>query len=147
MANHREKVGYSPRHPNAPIRGQVARGVIPPGIKVNRSSQDALVFSSMLSGHDDESPGHELPAEPERELEILFRHIRGFVEAAGGSVNDLTTVTFFAMDDAHRATILKEWGKLFPDTKRQPPYHVLNVAPSGLRGERVEAVVVARIRR
>ncbi len=145
MGDRRKKINYSPRHAAAPIRGQIAKGVIPRGIKVDRPGTGALVFSSMLSGRDDESPSHGIPAEPDRELEILFRHIRGFVEASGGTVNDLINVTFFVMDDAHRATVLKEWGKFFPDTKSQPPYHVLNVAPSGLRGERVEAVVVARI--
>jgi 2-iminobutanoate/2-iminopropanoate deaminase len=101
----------------------------------------------MLSGHDDESPAHELPPQPERELEILFRHIRGFVEAAGGTVNDLINVTFFVMEDAYRDLVVKEWAKIFPEARRQPPYHILNVAPSGLRGERVEAVVVARVPR
>lgn len=147
MANGRIKVNYAPRHPNAPIRGQVAKGVIPPGVKVDRTGKEALVYSSMLSGHDDESPAHELPRQPERELEILFRHIRGFLEAAGGTVNDLINVTFFVMEDAYRDLVLKEWEKIFPDAKRQPPYHILNVAPSGLRGERVEAVVVARVPR
>ncbi len=145
MANRLEKVDYIPRHPNAPDRGQILKGVIPPGIKVLRSGKDAFVFSSMLSGHDDESPVHELPAEPERELKILFRRIRGFLEAAGGTANDLVNVTFYVMDDVYRATVLKEWGQLFPDAMRQPPYHFLNVAPLGLRGERVEAVVVARV--
>lgn len=147
MANGRNRVNYAPRHPNAPIRGQVAKGVIPPGVKVDRPGKEALVFSSMLSGHDDESPTHEFPAEPARELEILFRHIRGFLEAAGGSVKDLINVTFFVMEDAYRDLVLKEWIKIFPDARRQPPYHILNVAPSGLRGERVEAVVVACVPR
>ena len=147
MASRRSKVSYAMRHPNAPIQGQVARGVIPPGIKVERPGEDALAFTSMMSGHDDESPTNELPAETEREIEILFRHIRGFVEAAGGTINHLINVTFFVMEDAYRDLVLKEWVKMFPDSGRQPPYHVLNVAPSGLRGERVQAVVVARIRR
>jgi len=147
MASGREKVNYAPRHRDAPIRGQAAKGVIPPGIKVDRSGKDAMVFSSMLSGHDDESPTHEIPADLEREIAIMFRHIRGFVETAGGNVNSLSNVTFYVMEDAYRAAVLKEWAKMFPDVKRQPPYHVLNVAPSGLRGERVEAVVVARVPR
>ncbi len=147
MANHREKVDYAPRHPHAPIRGQETRGMIPTGIKVNRSGKDVLVFSSMLSGYDVGSSTHELPAEPEQEIEFLFRHIRSFVDTAGGTVNDLINVTIFVMDDAHRATVLRQWGKLFPDPTRQAPYHVLNVAPSGLRKERVRAVVVARLPR
>jgi len=147
MASGRHKVDYSPRHPNAPVRGQVAKGVIPSGIKVDRPGKEALVFSSMLSGHDDESPNHEIPPEPERELEILFRHIRGFLEASGTTANGIINVTFFVMEDAYRGLVLKEWRKIFPEASLEPPYHILNVAPSGLRGERVEAVVVARLPR
>ncbi len=147
MAAGREKIIYASRHPDAPIRGQAAKGVIPPGIKVDRSGKDPLVFSSMVSGHDDESPKYDIPAELDREIAIMFRHIRGLVETAGGTVHSLSNVTFYVMDDAYRAAVLKEWAKMFPDAKRQPPYHILNVAPLGLRVERVEAVVVARVSR
>ena len=145
MAVKRQRVDFAPRHPDAPLRGQAARGVIPPGVKVSRAGGRSLVFSSMLSGHDDESPSHELPKEVEREVKILFRHIEGFVEKAGGKPKDLVNVTFFTMDDAYRAYIDKEWSKIFPDKALQPARHTLNVAPSGLRGERVQAVVVAQV--
>ncbi len=42
------------------------------------------------------------------------------------------------MDDAYRDLVEKEWSKMFPDERHQPPRHTLNVAPSGLRGERVQ---------
>jgi enamine deaminase RidA (YjgF/YER057c/UK114 family) len=99
----------------------------------------------MLSGRDDGSASYELPKEPEREVELLFRHIGGFVEKAGGKVGDLVNVTFFTMDDAYRGFIDKEWSRMFPQEGQRPARHTLNVAPSGLRGERVQAVVVARV--
>ena len=145
MTAKRQRVDFAPRRPDAPLRGQVARGVIPPGVKVTWVGGQSLVFSSMLSGHDDESPSYELPKEVEREVEVLFRHIGGFVEKAGGKLKDLVNVTFFTMDDAYRDVIEKEWSKMFPDEGHRPPRHTLNVAPSGLRGERVQAVVVAQM--
>jgi hypothetical protein len=99
----------------------------------------------MLSGRDDESRAHEPPKEVEREVTILFRHIAGFVEKAGGRPEDLVNVTFFTMDDAYRGLIEKEWSKMFHDQGSEPAHHALNVAPSGLRGERVQAVLVAQV--
>ena len=47
-----------------------------------------------------------------------------------------------AYDDKYRPNVEQELQKLFPDGKR-PPYHVLNVAPKGLRHERIQAVTTA----
>lgn len=145
MAGKRVKVSGVKRHPDAPVRGQAGLGVIPPGVKVRWPAQGNLVFSSMLSGHDHESPEHELPATAEREVALLFDHIRRFVESAGGTIEDLENVTLFTMDDGYRGLIEQEWANLFGGVRNEPAHHVVNVAPSGLRHERVEAVVVARV--
>jgi hypothetical protein len=98
----------------------------------------------MMSGHDDQDPSHGLPDNVEKEAEILFRHIRQFVENGGGKTSDITNLTLFVMDDKYRANLETELQKMFPDGKR-PAYHVLNVAPRGLRHERVQAVTSACI--
>ena len=145
MAGKRLRVADTGRHPDAPIRGQAALGVIPPGVKVRWPATGNLVFSSMLSGHNHESPAHELPADAGHELALLFEHIRRFVENAGGTIDDIINVTLFTMDDSHRELIDKEWRNLFKGVSHEPSRHVLNVAPAGLRHERVEAVIVAKV--
>ena len=123
--------------------GQIARNMIPPAVKVPTRA-GTFVYSSMMSGHDDEDPAHGLPDTVEREAEILFRHIRQFVESAGGKPADIINLTLYTMDDKYRPVLDAELNKLFPNGSR-PPYHVLNVAPKGLRHERVQAVTTARV--
>ena len=117
--------------------------MIPTAVKVPTKA-GTFIYSSMMSGHDDQDPKHALPATVEEEAEILFRHIRQIVESAGGKPTDIVNLTLFAMDDKYRANLETELQKLFPDGKR-PAYHVLNVSPKGLRHERVQAVTTACI--
>jgi enamine deaminase RidA (YjgF/YER057c/UK114 family) len=117
--------------------------MIPPAVKV-ATKAGTFIYSSMMSGHDDESPAHALPEAVEKEAEILFRHIRQIVESAGGKTSDILNLTLYVMDDKYRANLEHELHKMFPDGKR-PTYHVLNVAPKGLRHERVQAVTTACI--
>ena len=146
MASVRVRHDYLPRRQaHTEGSGQIARGMIPPGVRVPTKA-GTFVFSSMMSGHDDESPDHGLPKDVEREVEILFRHIRQFIEAAGGKPADIVNLTFFVMDDAYRPLVPAGLAKLCPDPTQRPAYHILNVAPSGLRGERVQAVTTACVR-
>lgn len=123
--------------------GQIARQMIPPAVKVPTKA-GTFIFSSMMSGHDDEDPAHALPDTVEREAEILFRHIRQFVESAGGKPADIVNLTLYTMDDKYRPVLDTQLEKLFASGER-PAYHVLNVAPQGLRHERVQAVTTACI--
>ena len=104
-----------------------------------------MVFSSMLSGRDHATATHDIPKEPDREIAILFQHIRSFVEAAGGDPGAIANITFFVMDNAYDELVQREWTRMFPGQARQPARHTLNVAPAGLRGERVQAVVAAHV--
>lgn len=124
--------------------GEFARGNIPPAVRIPRQSATYL-FSSMISGHDDESPAHEVPDDPEREAEIMFRHVRQFVEAAGGKPRDILSMTVFVMDDSYRDLMAKHIGQLFPEASERPGIQFLNVAPKGLINECFEVVVTACI--
>ena len=144
MAISRQRYEYLPRQEaHTEGSGQIARGMIPPAVKVPTKA-GTFIYSSMMSGHDDQDPNHALPATVEEEAEILFRHIRQIVESAGGKPTDIVNLTLFVMDDKYRANLETELQKLFPDGKR-PAYHVLNVSPKGLRHERVQAVTTACI--
>jgi enamine deaminase RidA (YjgF/YER057c/UK114 family) len=145
MASVRERHDFLPRREaHQEGGGQIAAGNIPPAVRTPRQGSQQYVFSSMMSGHDDESPEHRLPEEPQREADIMFRHIRQFVEAAGGTPADIVNLTFFTMDDAYRGMIEAGVASL---GGQAPAYHILNVAPSGLRHERFEVVVTARVNR
>ncbi len=144
MGNVRELVEFVRRPEGAAeSTGQIARGVIPPAMKVKRQAKGSLAFSSMMSGHDENArdPKRRLPERVEEEAEVLFRHIRQFAEAAGGTLSDIICLTLYVMDDAYRPTAHNQIAKNFPDPARRPTYHVLNVAPAGLRHERIQAVV------
>lgn len=150
MAKVRERVEFNPRR-SAPVPGatgsggQIARGTIPPGVTAARETKGRLAFSSMMSGHVDDEKGHRLPDTVDEEAVALFDHIRQFMEAAGGSPKDLLHITLYVMDDAYRPIAENQVIKMFPDETRRPTYHVVNVAPAGLRHERVQAVIAASL--
>jgi len=148
MASGNERVEFVRRPEGAAeARGQIARGVIPAAVKVRRQAKGSLAFCSTMSGHDENScdPERRMPERVEEEAEVLFRHIRQFAEAAGGTLSDIVDITLYVMDDAYRSTAHDYVAKNFTDPARRPAYHVLNVAPSGLRNERIQAVVTMAI--
>ncbi len=148
MASFRERVEFVRRPEGAAAAGgQIARRVIPAAVKVRRQAKGSLAFSSMMSGHDENArdPERRMPERVEEEAEVLFRHIRQFAEAAGGTLSDIVDITLYVMDDAYRSTAHDQVAKNFADPARRPAYHVLNVAPSGLRNERIQAVVAVAI--
>src|SRR5581483_12141356 len=105
MAVARERYEFLPSRAAGNLgSGQIARAMIPPAVRV-ATKAGTFVYSSMMSGHDDEDPAHGLPDSVEREAEILFRHIRQFVENAGGKPADIVNLTLYTMDDAHRSAL------------------------------------------
>jgi 2-iminobutanoate/2-iminopropanoate deaminase len=142
MASVRQKVNYYRQREGA-ATGQISRGVIPPGAAAARKHHGSLVFSSMMSGHD-ESP-ERLPPTAEKEAEVLFQHIRDFMDVAGGTPENIVNITLYVMDDSYRATAHDQVARMFPDPSKRPAYHVVNVSPSGLRNERVQAIITASV--
>lgn len=148
MASVRERYDYYPKpevHREMP--GQIGNGVIPPGVFAPKQSNQKYVFSSMISGHDDEALDRQLPKDAIKEADVLFRHVRQFLENAGAKTEDVVSLTVFLMNEDHRGMMEDRIAALFPDAGNRPPYHVLNVAPKGLRGERFEVVATARVSR
>ena len=100
MASVNERVEFVRRPEGAAeARGQIARGVIPAAVKVRRQTKGSLAFSSMMSGHDENArdPVRRMPERVEEEAEVLFRHIRQFAEAAGGTLSDIIDITLYVM--------------------------------------------------
>ena len=78
---------------------------------------------------------------------MLFRHITGFMKAAGGSVKEIIDLTFYVADEmAHSALVRKEFHQIFADPDSRPSSHVFNAAPVGLKEGRFAAVVVACVK-
>ncbi|MBM2811984.1 MAG: endoribonuclease [Chloroflexi bacterium] len=145
MASVRERVDFYYMRVAPDAAGMIAQRIIPPGAMGRRQGERKLVFSSMMSGHDHSLPGRGLPEKIEREAEVLFEHIRQFMESTGGTLDDLTNINLMVMDDAYRAAAQHEVERMFPDPNKRPAYHILNVAPSGLRGERIQATIAGSI--
>jgi len=147
MASVRERYEFLPRREaHREGGGQIANGNIPPAVIAPKQSQTRYVFSSMMSGHDDQTPDHRLPDTAQAEADIMFRHIRQFVENAGGTPSDIVNLTFFTMKDEFRP-LIEQGVDALADSSKRPTYHVVNVAPSGLRGERFEVVTTACVKR
>jgi enamine deaminase RidA (YjgF/YER057c/UK114 family) len=147
MASVRERYEFYPRREaHGEGGGQIAARTIPPAVKAPKQASTQYIFSSMMSGHDDLRADHGLPDTPQEEADVMFRHIRQFVENAGGTPSDIVNLTFFTMKDEFRPLIDQGVATL-ADSSKWPTYHVVNVAPSGLRGERFEVVVTACVKR
>ena len=92
----------------------------------NASRVGNLVMSSVIGGAN---PGtRELPPTLEQQVANVFAAIRGDVEAAGGSVDDIIKVTFWVKDPiSQRAALNAEWVKMFPDHAARPARHTLTL--------------------
>ena len=115
---------------------------VPSGVKIPWSGQGQLVHSSLLSGREESTSGY--PATAEDEVAMLFRHIAGFMAAAGGSVNDIIDLTVYVADEiTHTLLVGQEFDRIFTDPDCRPSFHVFNASPVGLKEGRFAAVVVA----
>lgn len=91
---------------------------IPLAVKVGN-----MVFSSGIMGVDPDA--HSYPAEPEKQAELMFRHIRSIMEKAGGSPENIAHMTVFLKDLKYREALNGEWNKMFPDEHSRPARHTL----------------------
>ncbi len=105
------------------INGPVARHENP---IPNASRIGNIVMSSVIGGTN---PGtRELPPALEQQVANVFAAIRGDVESAGGSVDDIIKVTFWVKDPvSQRAALNAEWVKMFPDAAARPARHTLTL--------------------
>lgn len=115
---------------------------VPSGVKIPWSGQGQLVHSSLLAGREETTSSY--PVSAEGEVAMLFRHITGFMAAAGGSINEIIDLTFYVADEiAHAALVRQEFDRVFADSDYRPLFHLFNAAPVGLKEGRFAAVVVA----
>jgi 2-iminobutanoate/2-iminopropanoate deaminase len=90
---------------------------VPAGVKIGN-----LVFSSMVLGRD--AAQNRVPEDPEEEAVLLFRNMQDLIESAGGTMDNLASVTIYLKEGDDRDTIVKAlnnaWVKTFPDEDTRP---------------------------
>jgi enamine deaminase RidA (YjgF/YER057c/UK114 family) len=97
---------------------------IPNGCKIGN-----IVFSSAFSGRDASSGN--IPEDPDAQAEVLFNNIRAFMEAAGGTPENIGHVTVYLKENGYRESINKEWLKMFPDEHSRPARHAIEAPIRG----------------
>lgn len=84
-----------------------------------------LLVSSGISPLDPDTG--TVPAEVERQVELVFANVRRILDAAGGSPDDIVKCTVFVRDKAIRPVIDKRWLEMFPDEHSRPARHTLRI--------------------
>jgi 2-iminobutanoate/2-iminopropanoate deaminase len=108
----------SPRRRVLGVPGIEHQNPIPQAVEIG-----GLVFSSAIFGEDPETG--EIPADPARQAELAFGHMRTMLEQAGTGPESVAKLTVFLSDDANRAHVNTEWLKMFPDEDDRPARHTV----------------------
>ena len=77
-----------------------------------------LVVTSGIHGVDPSTGA--LAADAETQIRQAFANLRGVLEAAGASADDVAQVLVTLTDRAHRAHVNEAWIGLFPDAASRP---------------------------
>ncbi len=108
---------------------------IPMGAKIGN-----VVYSSGISGRNADTG--ELPADPDRQAEVMFENLRKFMELAGGSPDDIVRMTVYLKEEAYRDSINKAWIEMFPDEHDRPARHAVKSPVRGNVLFQIEVVAV-----
>lgn len=82
-----------------------------------------LVFSSGIMGRD--PADGSLPDDPGRQMELMFANLQTLMKEAGGTLDDVVSMTVWVKDNAYRDPLNREWLKAFPDEHDRPARHTL----------------------
>lgn len=100
------------------VKGVHHKAPIPAGSRIGN-----LVVSGGIMGLD---PATGALAEGlESQAALMFANVRRFVEAAGGSPENIIKMTLWVRDREARATIDPHWMAMFPDPQSRPARHML----------------------
>src|SRR6185503_19815519 len=93
----------------------------------NGSRIGNIAMSSIMNGTE---PGtRNVPADLSAQVVNIFRHIKAFVEAAGGTPDDIVKINFWMKQPSTgRAALNDEWVKMFPDEASRPARHTLSLS-------------------
>ncbi|HWJ85654.1 MAG TPA: RidA family protein [Cellulomonas sp.] len=82
-----------------------------------------LLASGVLTGRDPVT--REMPAGIDEQCANVFTHVRALLAAAGGTPDDVLTMTFVLVDYRDRDALNREWTAMFPDAAHRPARKVL----------------------
>ncbi len=80
-----------------------------------------VVYSSAIGGRD-ELLG-KIPDDPDEQAVAVFKNVRAFMEACGGTPDNIIHMRLLMKDDKYRENLNKEWVKMFPDENSRPARH------------------------
>ncbi len=100
------------------IEGVHHKAPIPAGSRIGN-----LVVSGGIMGIDPETG--ELADGLAAQAAVMFANVRRFVQAAGGSPENIIKMTLWVRDRADRAAIDPHWTAMFPDPQSRPARHTL----------------------
>ena len=90
---------------------------VPAGVRIGN-----MLFSSMVLGHDPDT--RKVPESADAEAEMMFRNMRDLVESAGGTLDNIASVTVYLKEGDDREAVVKSlnqaWVKTFPDENSRP---------------------------
>ena len=102
-------------------------------------SGDLLFASGMVGAREDGTPEPDL----EKQVQLAFENLRGVLEAADCTFDDVVDLTMFLVDpEASMSPMLEAMRKAFP---REPFSNVTAVGVNWLAGFQVEIKVIARV--
>lgn len=87
----------------------------------NASRIGNLVVSGVILGKDPETGAP--PATLAAQCELMFRHLRSTIEAAGGTPDNIVKMTVWLKDPSDRQVLNEAWTKMFPDPESRPARH------------------------
>jgi 2-iminobutanoate/2-iminopropanoate deaminase len=119
------------------VAGVEHRAPIPQAVELG-----GFVHSSAIFGQDPATG--ELPADPARQAELVFQHVRALLEQAGSGPEAIAKMTIYVSDDAYRDDVNREWLRMFPDEGDRPARHI--VRTDLRRGMLVQCEFVAVLR-
>ncbi|MEG3615224.1 RidA family protein [Isoptericola haloaureus] len=82
-----------------------------------------FLASGVLTGRDPRT--REMPADLSTQCANMFGHVRALLAAAGGSTDDVLTLTVRLADFRDREALNREWLAMFPDPTSRPARRVV----------------------
>jgi len=99
-----------------------------------------MIFSSAISGKDAKSG--VLSPDSDEQAEAMFRNLRLFLEAAGGSPDNVGYMKVYLKDEKYRDAVNKAWLKMYPDEHDRPARHATKVELRGDNLFQIEVIAV-----
>jgi len=117
------------------IKGMEHGAPIPNGVVMGN-----LVFSSAISGKDTKTG--VMSSDPDEQAQAMFRNLALFMEAAGGTADNVASMKVYLKEEKYRDSVNKAWEKMFPDAHDRPARHALK---ADLRGDMLMQIEVIAV--